>query len=160
MAADIETRIAEWLAAQPGFDAFEVADLRIQRHGKRSVVQILLERVSGQITLGECSLWNRALSNHLEQADLFTGPYVVEIASPGADRLLTRRKDFERILGRKLKVRYQDAAGTIRECTGLLERADETGIGLRSEKEALELPYDRIQQARQEITFSKGNDRT
>ncbi len=158
MAADIETRIAEWLAAQPGFDAFEVAALTVRRHGKRSFVEILLDRVSGQITLDECGRWNRALSNHLEQADLFAGPYVVEIASPGADRLLTRQKDFERVLGKKLKVRYQDDAGSVREAAGLLERAGEAGIGLRSDGQTLELPYGRIQQARQEITFSKGNE--
>ena len=155
MSSDIEVRITEWFAAQPGFDAFELAALTVRGHGKRSTIEVLLDRQTGRITLDECTLWNRALSQHLEQSDWFPGPYAVEISSPGADRLLTRLKDFERVLGRKLKVRYQDPAGPVRECTGILEQADESVVRLRSGEQTLTLPRGGILQARQEIDFSK-----
>lgn len=155
MSSDVEKRITEWFAAQPGFDAFELAGLTIRRHGKRSFVEILLDRQDGRITLDECGRWNRALSQHLEEADLFAGPYLVEISSPGVDRPLTTPKHYAKAVGRKLRVRYQDPAGALREFTGQLERADENGISLRSDGQAIDLPYAQVQQARQEVTFSK-----
>jgi ribosome maturation factor RimP len=155
MSSDVETRITEWFAAQPGFEAFELAGLTVRRHGKRSFVEVLLDRQDGRITLDECGRWNRALSQHLEETDLFAGPYLVEISSPGVDRPLTMPRHYARALGRKLKVHYQDPSGALREFTGRLERADENGISLRSDEQALDLPYAQVQQARQEVTFSK-----
>jgi ribosome maturation factor RimP len=155
MSSDVEARITEWFTAQPGFEAFELAGLTVRRHGKRSFVEVLLDRQDGMITLDECGRWNRALSQHLEEADLFAGPYLVEISSPGVDRPLTAPKHFVKALGRRLKVRYQDASGALREFAGRLERADGEGISLRSDEQALDLPYAQVQQARQEVTFSK-----
>lgn len=155
MSAEIEARIADWFAAQPGFDAYELAGLTLRRHGKRAFVEVLLDRKTGQITLDECGRWNRALSDHLELSGVFSGPYLVEISSPGVDRPLTRHKDFERVMGRTIKVRYQDAAGTAREFTGRLEEAGEAGFRLRTKEQELSLSYAQILQARQEINFSK-----
>lgn len=155
MSSDIAASITDWLSAQPGFDAFELAGLTVRRNGKRSFIEILLDRKTGLITLDECGRWNRVLSNHLEQTDLFSGPFVVEISSPGVDRPLTRPRDFERAMGRMLKVRYQAPSDSVREVTGRLERSDDAGIDLQSEEQKLNLPYVWILQARQEITFSK-----
>lgn len=156
---DIEARISEWFAAQPGFDAFEVNRLVIRRQGKRSWVDILLDRKSGSITLDDCGRWNRALSDFLETADLFQGPYVVEIASPGADRPLVSARDFERVLSRRLKVRYRDETDSVKEFAGVLDEAGASGIRLRSDRHELRIPLDRIEEARQEITFSKETNR-
>ena len=155
MSSDIEARIADWFAAQPGFDAFELTGLTVRRNGKRSFVEILLNRKTGLITLDECGRWNRALSNHLEQTDDFPGPFLVEISSPGVDRPLTRPRDYERAMGRTLRVRYQAPSDSVREVLGRLERSDDAGIDLRSEGQALHLPYGWILQARQEVTFSR-----
>ena len=153
MSSDKEARIAEWLLAQPGFEDFELTELRVRRHGQRSFVEVFLDRRQGLITLDECGRWNRILSDHLELSDLFADSFVVEVASPGLDRPLKRFRDFERALGRQLKVRYEDPAGTACEFIGRLERADETGVSLRSNEQELSLPYPRILQARQEVTF-------
>lgn len=156
MNSDAAARITEWFTAQPGFEeSYELAGLNVRRNGKRSFVEVLLDRRSGQITLDECGRWNRALSQHLEQTDLFEGPYLVEISSPGVDRPLSAARDFARVTGRKIKVRYQDADGTAREFVGRLETSDADGITLRSGEASLTLLYGRILQAAQEINFSK-----
>lgn len=156
MSSDVDVRIAEWFAAQPGFEEnYELAGVTVRGYGKRNFVEILLDRKSGQITLDECGRWNRALSQHLELADLFTGPYLVEISSPGVDRPLVTPKDFSRVSGRLIKMRYQDADGTAREFTGRLERADQDGLTLKSGEQELNLSYGQVLQAKQEIIFSK-----
>jgi ribosome maturation factor RimP len=157
MSSELETRIHAWFADQPDFADFEVERLVIRPQGRSQVIEIFMDRAVGRITMDECSRWNRRLSDFLETTDWFSGSYVVEIASPGADRLLTKLKDFNRVMGRTIKIRFKedDSSQTIRECIGRLESADESYVVIHAEKDRLTVPYDRILQARQEFTFSK-----
>jgi ribosome maturation factor RimP len=62
-------------------------------------VQIMAERPDGTMAIEDCEATSRALSPVLDVADLIDGPYRLEISSPGIDRPLVRRSDFERYAG-------------------------------------------------------------
>ena len=62
-------------------------------------VQIMAERPDGTMAIEDCETTSRALSPVLEVADPIDGPYRLEISSPGIDRPLVRRSDFERYAG-------------------------------------------------------------
>jgi ribosome maturation factor RimP len=62
-------------------------------------VQIMAERPDGTMTIEDCEAASRALSPVLDVTDPIEGAYRLEISSPGIDRPLVRRSDFDRYAG-------------------------------------------------------------
>ena len=67
-------------------------------------VQIMAERADGSMGIEDCEAVSRALSPVLDVADPVDRAYRLEVSSPGIDRPLVRRSDFERYAGHVLKV--------------------------------------------------------
>ena len=67
-------------------------------------VQIMAERPDGTMTIEDCEAASRALSPVLDVADPIERAYRLEISSPGIDRPLVRRSDFERYAGNVVKI--------------------------------------------------------
>ena len=62
-------------------------------------VQIMAERPDGTMSIEDCEAASRALSPVLDIADPIESAYRLEISSPGIDRPLVRRSDFDRYAG-------------------------------------------------------------
>jgi ribosome maturation factor RimP len=67
-------------------------------------VQIMAESPDGTMTIEGCEAVSRALSPVLDAADPIEGAYRLEISSPGIDRPLVRRSDFDRYVGHTAQV--------------------------------------------------------
>jgi len=79
--------------------------VRIRISGEAGcTVQIMAERPDGSMHIEDCEEISRALSPVLDVADLIDRAYRLEISSPGIDRPLVRRSDFERYAGHLVKV--------------------------------------------------------
>src|SRR5262249_58148438 len=74
-------------------------------------VQIMAERPDGTMTIEDCETLSRALSPVLDVADPIDRAYRLEISSPGLDRPLVRRSDFDRHTGHTIKVEMAVAVG-------------------------------------------------
>jgi ribosome maturation factor RimP len=70
-------------------------------------VQIMAERPDGTMTIKDCEAASRALSPVLDVTDPIEGSYRLEISSPGIDRPLVRRSDFDRYAGQVAQVEMQ-----------------------------------------------------
>ena len=90
-------------------------------------VQIMAERPDGVMTIEDCQMVSRALSPVLDVADPIDRAYRLEISSPGIDRPLVRRSDFERFAGHVVKLEMATARDGRRRFRGeLLGREGET----------------------------------
>src|SRR4029450_3548407 len=79
--------------------------VRIKISGEAgSTVQIMAERPDGTMQIEDCEAISRALSPVLDVADPIDRAYRLEISSPGIDRPLVRRSDFERYAGHLVKI--------------------------------------------------------
>ena len=83
-------------------------------------VQIMAERPDGTMTVDDCEMVSRALSPVLDVADPIERAYRLEISSPGMDRPLVRRSDFQRNIGHRLKVEMAIAIAGRRRFHGVL----------------------------------------
>ena len=70
-------------------------------------VQIMAERPDGSMTVEDCESISRALSPVLDMADLIERAYRLEISSPGIDRPLVRKSDFDRYAGHLVKIEME-----------------------------------------------------
>ena len=70
-------------------------------------VQIMAERADGSMTVEDCETISRALSPVLDMADPIGRAYRLEISSPGLDRPLVRKSDFDRFAGHLAKIEME-----------------------------------------------------
>ena len=94
-------------------------------------VQIMVERSDGTMAVEECEAVSRAISPVLDVADPIDRAYRLEISSPGLDRPLVRRSDFERHIGQVVKIELAVALEGRRRYRGNLLGIDEFAARLR-----------------------------
>ena len=87
-------------------------------------VQIMAERPDGSMTIEGCEAVSRALSPVLDVADPVDRAYRLEISSPGMDRPLVRRSDFERYAGNRVRIEMAVAIEGRRRFRGVLTGAE------------------------------------
>ncbi len=79
--------------------------VRIKISGEAGcTVQIMAERPDGTMLVEDCEAISHALSPVMDIADPVQRAYRLEISSPGIDRPLVRRSDFERYVGHLVKI--------------------------------------------------------
>ena len=69
-----------------------------------STLQVMAERPDGTISIEDCEVISHAISPILDLEDVIAAAYRLEISSPGVDRPLVRRSDFERAVGHEAKI--------------------------------------------------------
>ncbi len=118
-------------------------------------VQIMAERADGTMSVADCEAASVAVSPALELADPVKQAYRLEISSPGIDRPLVRRSDFERAVGREAKIEMAIGQAGRRRFRGLIEKLGPRHLLLhrldgKGEEEAVlvELPLEEIGEAR------------
>jgi ribosome maturation factor RimP len=121
-------------------------------------VQIMAERPDGTMSIEGCETASRALSPVLDAADPIEGAYRLEISSPGIDRPLVRRSDFDRYAGHMAHVEMQAPIGGRRRFRGELNGTEGDCVRLRCSDAATPegadvlLPVDDMMEARLVLT--------
>src|SRR5476649_1853012 len=108
------------LIVEPGLSArvATIAEPVIEQLGYRLVrvkvsaadgctVQIMVERPDGTMVVEDCETVSRALSPVLDMADPIDKAYRLEVSSPGIDRPLVRKSDFDRYKGHLVKIEIE-----------------------------------------------------
>jgi ribosome maturation factor RimP len=86
---------------------FELVKLDLSFRGRRRVLRIYIDSPDSNVTLDDCVMVTRAVGFALDGEDLVSGPYNLEVSSPGINRPLTKPEHFLRFCGRKAKVVYE-----------------------------------------------------
>ena len=121
------------LVAEPGLPArvAAIAEPVLEGLGYRLVrvkvsgadggtVQIMAERPDGSMTVEDCENASRALSPVLDVADPIERAYRLEVSSPGLDRPLVRKSDFERYAGHLARIEMAIPVNGRKRFRGLL----------------------------------------
>jgi ribosome maturation factor RimP len=94
-------------------------------------VQIMAERPDGSMQIEDCEAVSRALSPVLDIADPIDRAYRLEISSPGIDRPLVRRSDFERFGGHLVKIEMAVAHQGRKRFRGILAGVEGNAVRIR-----------------------------
>jgi ribosome maturation factor RimP len=106
--------------------------VRIKISGEAGcTVQIMAERPDGSMLIDDCEAVSRALSPVLDIADPIDRAYRLEISSPGIDRPLVRRSDFERHAGHLVKIEMAVAHQGRKRFRGILAGVEEAAVRIR-----------------------------
>lgn len=142
LARDLEGRIEEL--------GFEMVDLEQAGTPRRPILRIRIDRPDSTpghgVTLEDCTSVSRALEPYLDDRPGLSPEYVLEVSSPGVERPLVRRRDWERFAGSDVALRGKaPLAGRGRRLEGTLlgitggEGAERVTLRLESGEE-VEVP--------------------
>lgn len=73
-------------------------------------MRVLIDR-DGGATISDCEKASRDLSVLLDVEGYSNMPYCLEVSSPGIDRKLTTEKDFQRLIGRRVRIKLGISEG-------------------------------------------------
>ena len=144
--------IAEPVAHDLGFRL-----VRVKISGRDGcTVQVMAERPDGEMSVDDCADLSRALSPALDVEDPIDRAYNLEISSPGIDRPLVRRSDFERWAGHEAKIELAVALEGRKRFRGRIAGLEGETVKVAlldsPEAEVAAVPLDDIAEARLVLT--------
>jgi ribosome maturation factor RimP len=131
-------------------EGLELVDLEFKAGQSRNLLRIFIDK-DGGVTLDDCENVSRQIGALLDVHDLVKNAYVLEVSSPGIDRPFRTDRDYNRSLGRSVKINYQDELGNPLQVTGKLLEAAEDTVTVEAEGELVRIIRDRIRKAQQDI---------
>lgn len=75
----------------------------------------------GGVGIDECEKFSKAIDEVLDVNDFIENNYTLEVSSPGADRKLTKEREFLYYIGRDVDVKLYKAENGVKEFTGVLK---------------------------------------
>jgi ribosome maturation factor RimP len=146
------TQIRELLEPTLAHMGYEVYAVEQLGPGGRTL-RISIDKATG-VTLDDCEKVSQVAGPILEQANLVEGPFTLEVSSPGAERPLRERWEYERFAGRKVNVRYRFGENSEGVVEGVLAGVDESGISIDNPKTGLlQLPWEDVLAARLTVSL-------
>lgn len=112
----IETATGEVLAES----GFEIVDLKVMRQSGKLLLQYFIDRENGGITLDDCGAMSDKIGSYIDMNNLVEGGYILEVSSPGMDRVLRKEKDFLKFKGSKVKIKLKRPVNNARVYYGEL----------------------------------------
>jgi ribosome maturation factor RimP len=140
----------------PDENHFIVEVVMAEKSGK-TTLSILIDADFG-LNIQTCANVSRAVSEELEAKELMPGAYVLEVSSPGLDYPLNSRRQFQKNIGRELKV----LRTTGEELVGKLVEVETSGVkmlvkkkekGKKATEEEVVLPFEEMKKTIVQVSF-------
>jgi ribosome maturation factor RimP len=117
--ADHVREIAERVGASEGI---EIVDVELLGGGKNRLLRIYIDKAQG-VSHADCELISQNVGTILDVEDVIPGDsYTLEVSSPGVERKLAKACDFERFVGKKIKVHLREPVENQRRWVGILKQ--------------------------------------
>jgi ribosome maturation factor RimP len=144
---------------EPAIEQLGYRLVRVRISGLNGMtVQIMAERPDGTMTVEGCEAVSRGVSPVLDVDDPIDKPYHLEVSSPGIDRPLVRKTDFEIWAGFLMKLETTRLINERKRYRGKIVKVGEDAITVERDQPApdeaatVEIPFDAIGEARLILT--------
>ncbi|RLA76782.1 MAG: ribosome maturation factor RimP [Deltaproteobacteria bacterium] len=144
---EIIKKVQELLAPLLEYEGLELVEVEFQRERAGWVLRVYIDREGG-VTLKDCVKVNRELGQLLDVEDFIPCSYNLEVSSPGIDRPLRKREDFERFKGHRARIRLSEPFEGRKNFRGEILGCDEEGVSLMVEGRVYRIPLPLVVKAR------------
>lgn len=139
----VEIQVEAMARQLAGPMGLSVVDVELLRRGKQSVLRVTLDKPGG-VLLDECAQLSEQLSQMLDAADPIPGTYVLEVSSPGLERVLRRDEEYALFRGRRVAVHTYAPVQGQKRLEGVL-------LGLGDDAVHLEIDGREVRVPRQQV---------
>jgi len=114
-------RVAEVVEPALEAEGYLLVDLEFISSAGGGTLRLFIDRPEGGITLNDCEQASRLISSLLDVEDIIQGRYFLEVSSPGINRRIRKKSDFEKFAGAKVKIHLRTPQNGRRKITGIIE---------------------------------------
>ena len=125
--ADIEKRTEELVIPIIERFGYELWDVEYVKEGSDYYLRIYADKEGG-FTVEVCEAVSRAIDPLLDEEDFISDAYILEVSSPGLTRKLVKERDFERSVGRLIRVNLFKAIDGEKSFVGNLAEYDNDNL--------------------------------
>jgi ribosome maturation factor RimP len=143
------SKLAENVARAKGL---EIVETKFSTAGRRGLVRVFIAKPGG-VSIEDCSNVSRELGVLLDAEGIIDGPYTLEVSSPGLDRPLKTKRDYERNIGNLIKVEYRDTTEKAKSLKGTLSEICNDHIIICNNAETHTIHINSVIRARIETQF-------
>ncbi len=135
---ELEAQIREIVEQNLPGEQFFITEVRAKQGGAKTKVAIFVDGDQG-IDIGVCAQLSRKVGLELEAQGLMSGPYTLEVSSPGLDQPLKMPRQYRRNLGRNIRIHLTDE-----QVEGELDSVSEALITVKQKSEKGEVTVRQI----------------
>ncbi len=123
--------LEEFVKQQVTALGFDLIEFRKGGSARTPLLDVRIDRRDGtKVTVGDCATVSKLLQPQLDEAALVSQNYVLEVSSPGAERLLRHAADWRRFAGRRAQVQSEVLGGRVAVDIVGVEGDEENEIGV------------------------------
>lgn len=115
-------------------------------------LRVYLDKPTG-VDLDDCQMVSEQLSRQLDETDPIKENYLLEVSSPGLDRVLKKDKDFIRYNGRNVDMQLFKPIDGSKQYTGTLRGFTDAVITLEINGQSVDFERSAIAQIRLHLDF-------
>jgi len=121
---EIVRTIAEPIVSGLGL---ELVDVEYVREGSNWYLRVFIDKEGG-VTVDDCEAVTLPLSRKLDEVDPISRSYIFEVSSPGVERPFKTPRDYEKAIGKRVRVKFFKAIDGVKKIEGILEQYDGKSI--------------------------------
>ena len=143
-------KIIERVAAREGL---ELVHWEMVGPRNNFVLRIYIDKPGG-VNHGDCETVSNQVGTLLDVEDLIANRYTLEVSSPGIERGLYKRADYERFAGNRVKIKTFAPINSQRNFRGTLLGISDDTVSIDTDSAGrIEIPYEQIAKANIEYEF-------
>ncbi|MFC4557159.1 ribosome maturation factor RimP [Virgibacillus kekensis] len=134
----------------------ELVDVEYVKEGKDWFLRVYIDKEGG-VDITECGEVSEQLSEQLDKEDPINEAYFLEVSSPGVERPLKSREDFEKNINSNIYVKLYEPIDGEKEYQGILTDFSDGKATIeykvKTRKKLVEVPYEKVAKARLAVTL-------
>ncbi len=137
-------------------ESYFIVDVIVKGVSGKTKILVLLDSDSG-FNIDDCADLSRAISNEMEAEAIMDDPYILEVSSPGLDHPLKLKRQYQKNVGRELKLVLTDNSivkgKLIEVCENTIKFEKEVKEKKKIGSELVEINFDTIEKANVLVSF-------
>ncbi len=143
------TKLTEPIALE---NNVEIDDVEFVKEGPNHYLRVYIDKEGG-VFINDCEAVSRALDVKLDEDEFINVPYILEVSSPGIDKVLKKEKDFIKYKGRLVDVKLYKGINKQKEFVGELVSLENDELTIIVDGEEVKFEYSLVSQVRLSIEF-------
>jgi len=150
----IKDKIIEVISPVLDKHYIKLVDIEFKSRNGQKVVTFFIDKDEG-VNLVDCTNLSSTIGDILDVEDLIPYSYILEVSSPGLDRPLTKKTDFERHVGKEINLYLNDEND--RRFMGIIKDVKVNSIEFETSNDIIEIPFSKIIKGKHIISTNNVN---
>tara|TARA_R110001592_G_scaffold70346_1_gene215704 strand:- start:1701 stop:2168 length:468 start_codon:yes stop_codon:yes gene_type:complete len=137
-------------------ESYFIVEVIVKGVSGKTKILVLLDSDTG-FNIDDCADLSRAISNEMEAEAIMDDPYILEVSSPGLDHPLKSKRQYQKNVGRDLKLALTDSSivkgKLIEVCENTIKFEKEVKEKKKIGSELVEINFDTIEKANVLVSF-------